>query len=166
MPERAMALDLGSRGVGWAWENQSGQIRLDRFDRLPVPARHFAMCDLLSVRLTDWVCQCRPDVVVVEKPFFSRATPTAGVVLYQLLGAAGVVLIRHQVRAELASIFDWQAWAKERGWTKTKGDDANDAQWILKWWEDGAPRRPKSPMKRKAKKPAASRAPVLPLMGV
>jgi Holliday junction resolvasome RuvABC endonuclease subunit len=154
---RAMALDLGTRGVGWAWAGRSGQIRLDRFATRPIPDRWFAQADLLSSKLACWLEECRPGVLVIERPFFHRATPAAGAILYQLLGVAGVVAYRKELPVELATIFDWQAWARGEGWAKAEDDDANDAAWILRWWEAGAPVRlvkPRKAVARRDRQPA------------
>lgn len=137
---KILALDLGS-SCGWAiaepgrlaaagmWafpETRQGEALIDRHGRLG---------DLFADWLPRLIREHRPEFVVMEKVLAHKTGAASRELLLGMRMLTLTVCTRWQLMVEEAHLSTWQAWARRHhGWTKIKGNDANDAQAIAAWW--------------------------------
>ena len=121
-----LALDLGSRSLGWATESSSGVLRMAA---LPRGTEHADMrlartLDRVARWLPDHIMEHNPGLLVVENPFHPA--------LRELMGLVRLIAYRHEVLLTVVQPRTWMAWARKAGITWDKSDE-EDARVINLW---------------------------------
>lgn len=133
-----MAIDPGLT-TGWSVSGAGkGEVK-HRKVGAPGTEQHRSVARSFSAWLADMLFKHKPDVLVIERPYFNPRQVNAAILLYGLrMLALSIVADARVVEVEPCK---WQRYAAQHGWKKSKlkGNHASDAHWMRLWYEMAAP---------------------------